>query len=260
MSLFLVIPKEAAVDEEGGAGGVVGVIGGQERCEAGDVTDIAKALEGDIVQQIVELDGIVEEIFVDGCFDGARGDGIDGDAERGELDAEVASEHFDGAFADAVSGEVREGKFFVDAADVDNFAAGFRDAVVFNESLGDEEEAFEIYVEHEVVIFFGDVPEFGALFDAGIVDEDVDAAKLPFGFGDEAFAVGNFGNVALNGDGLAAVRFKIVDNFLRAGLIGKITDGNGGAVGDKTLGDAESDALIAAGDGRYFSCESSTHV
>src|SRR5580700_4471862 len=155
---------------------------------------------------------------------------------------------------------MREGKFFVHAADVDDFSASFCGAVMFHKSLCDEKKSLEIYVQNKIEIFFPDVPEFRAFFDARVVDENVDAAKLFFRFRDEAFAVGNFGNVALNGDGVSATRFQLIDDFLRACLVGKIADGNGGTVRDKTLGDAESDALIPAGNGGDFACETSGHV
>ena len=59
---------------------------------------------------------------------------------------------------------------------------------------------FKIYVQNEIVVRFGDVPEIGAAFDPSIVDEHVDFAELFGGFFDEALAVGDFGNVRLNSD------------------------------------------------------------
>ncbi len=82
---------------------------------------------------------------------------------------------------------MREGQFFVDAAEGDGFSAGLGLATVIDESLGDEERAFEIYVEHKIVVGFGDFPEIGAAFEAGVVDEDVDAAEGSDGVVDEDF-------------------------------------------------------------------------
>ncbi len=148
---------------------------------------------------------------------------------------------------------MREGQFFVDRADVDDFAAGFGFHLVPDERLGDEEEALQIYVQDEIVIFFGDFPEIGAAFDTGVVDEDIDFAELRGGLFHEALAVGELGDVALDGGGFGAFVAETLDDGFRSGSVGEVADGDGGAFLDETLGDAQADALIASGDGDYFS-------
>src|SRR5215475_9024450 len=64
--LLLVVPGQAAVQEEGGAGGVVGVAGGEEGSEIGDVIRSAEALEWDVGEERIQFGRIVEEIFVNG--------------------------------------------------------------------------------------------------------------------------------------------------------------------------------------------------
>jgi len=92
---------------------------------------------------------------------------------------------------------VREGKLFVDRADVDDLAAGFGLHAVFDEGLGDEERAFQVYVEDQIVILFGDVPEVGAAFEASIVDKNVHAAEFGDRFGNEALAVGDLADIGI---------------------------------------------------------------
>ncbi len=69
-----------------------------------------------------------------------------------------------------------EDHVLVDGADVDDAAGLFGVAEAADEGLGEEEGALEVDVEDGVVVLLGDVPEVGALLDAGVVDEDVAAA------------------------------------------------------------------------------------
>ena len=101
-SLFLVIPEESAIDDDGGTGDVVGIRGGEEEDGSGNVARLAKAAQGDIGEKGGEFVLVVEKLGVDGGLDGARGDVIDGDIEWGELDGEVAAEHLEAAFAGAI--------------------------------------------------------------------------------------------------------------------------------------------------------------
>jgi len=100
----------------------------------------------------------------------------------------IADEHFDAALAGAIGSEVRKGQLFVHGADVDDLAAGLGLHALLYKCLGNKKRALEIYIEDRVVVLLGDVPEIGALLDAGIVDEDVAAAgallDLPLQAGD----------------------------------------------------------------------------
>src|ERR1700728_2988076 len=149
--LLLVIPGEATVDECGCAGHIVGVRRSKKGGDAGDVFRLSQAVERNIFQEWFQLRRIVQQIFVDGSFDRAGGDGIDGDAQWGELDGEVAGHHLDAAFAGAVRRKVREGKLFVYRADVDDLAAGSCLHAMFDEGLRNEKWAFQVYVKDQIV-------------------------------------------------------------------------------------------------------------
>ena len=86
------------------------------------------------------------------------------------------------------------------------------------------------------------------LIDAGVVDEDVEPAEGLFGFGEETVDVGLFGDVALDGDGFAALGGDFGDDFVRAGLAGGVIDDDGGAFGARCFGDGSADAFGGAGD------------
>ena len=146
---------------------------------------------------------------VDGGGDGAGSDVVDGDAERAELDGEVAHEHAHAALGRAVGGEVGEDHVLVDGADVDDAAGLFGVAQAADEGLGEEEGALEVDVEDGVVVLLGDVPEVGADLDAGVVDEDVAAAELLVGLVDQVLGVGDVGDVALDDDGLCRRRLRL---------------------------------------------------
>ena len=77
-------------------------------------------------------------------------------------------------------------------------------AELADEGLGEKERALEIDVHDLVEVLLGDVPEVGSDFDAGVVDEDVAAAVLGVGLVDKGLGLGNFGDVGLEDDGLAA--------------------------------------------------------
>ena len=66
--LFLVVPGEAAVHEESGAGGVVGFFGCQEDGHRGNVTGLTQAAKRNISEQCPQFDGIIEQFGVDRAF------------------------------------------------------------------------------------------------------------------------------------------------------------------------------------------------
>ena len=127
-------------------------------------------------------------------------------------------------------------------------------------ACGDEERAFEIDVEDEIVVGFGDVPEIGAAFEAGVVDEDVDAAESGDRVGDEFLALVDFADVGLEGGGFAAELLNHGDDFVGACFVGAIAERDVGAFASETLDDGAADALVAAGDCHHFSFEPIGHV
>ena len=114
------------------------------------------------------------------------------------------------------------------------------------------EEAEDVEVELGVEGLLGDLVEGREGVDAGVVDEDVEAAVRLFGLGEEFGDVGLPGDVALDGDGLAACGGDVGDDLVGSGLAGGVVDDDAGAGGGEGLGDAGSDALGRAGDDCYL--------
>jgi hypothetical protein len=71
-------------------------------------------------------------------------------------------------------------------------------------------------------LVLGDVFQRHEFVDTGIVHQHVDRAEGFFGFVKQPLHVGGLGDVALDGNGLTAVRFDVGDNTVRALLAGGI--------------------------------------
>jgi hypothetical protein len=253
--LLRVIPKEAAVDDDGGAGDVVGVAGGEEGGGAGDVGGFAEAVQRDVVQQGLHEVGAVEQLGVDRGFDGAGGDVIDRNAEGSQFDGEVSAEHLERSLAGAIAREVGEGEFFVNGANVDDLAGTFGLAQVIHEILSEEESALEVDIEHEVVVAFGDVPKVRVFFDASVVHEDVDLAEIGYSFGDETAIVREIGKITADDTGAATEGLHFLPGLGSAGIAETVVDDDIRAFLSQPDGDGLSDSLGAAGDEGYFSLE-----
>src|ERR1700688_2586135 len=140
--LLLIIPEQAAINENCSAGNIAGFVGGQKNRDGGYVARLAEALEGNIFEQSLELHRVVQQRLVDRRFDGAGRNGIYGDAQRGELNRKVAGQHFDAPFAGAISREMRKGQLFMNGTEVNDLAASLGLHLMFDEGLGDEEQPF----------------------------------------------------------------------------------------------------------------------
>src|SRR5438874_13274042 len=118
---------------------------------------------------------------------------------------------------------------------------------MLHEGLRDKERAFQVDVQHGVVILLADVPKFLMLFDAGVVDENIDTAEARDAFVDKALAVREFGDIALEGNAFASRALQRRQNFIGARLIGALAQRDVSAVASKPLHDSASNALAAAG-------------
>src|SRR5262249_50229073 len=151
--------------------------GREEGDHPGNVDKLTQAVKRNVGEQRFQQLRIVQQLGVDGCLNRAWSDVVDGNAERRELDGQISHHHLQSAFRGAIGGEVKKGKLFVNGADVDDLAACLAIATLPCESLRGEEKTAQVDVENRVVILFGEVEETGVLFDAGVVDKDIERAK-----------------------------------------------------------------------------------
>src|SRR5262245_11669087 len=84
--LLLVVPQKPAVDKKSGSRDVVGFVRGQETGQTRNVFRFPKASKRDVFQEIFEFDRIMQKLGVDGRFDRAGRNRVDGDPARSELD------------------------------------------------------------------------------------------------------------------------------------------------------------------------------
>ena len=147
----------------------------------GDFVGGAHAAHGDTADESgFELGGIADGLpqAIDGRgFDGAGADDVDADFAVLEIDGPTAGERAEGGLGGAVDAEGRhafygnDGGVENDGGAVDEKREGF---------LYSEENAFYVYVESLVVVGFGDGAEGREFAEAGVGEEDVDAAFLLF--------------------------------------------------------------------------------
>lgn len=172
--------------------------------------------------------------------------GVDGDGLVAAVGGEAAGEAFDGGLGTGVDGVVRDsGHGGCDGGHEDYTATVSNVAVSV---LSDEELRASIEIEDAIVIFLRDVLLGAEDFGAGIGDDDVDAAEVREGLGEERGDLRDFGDVGLDGDRFAAVGFNLRDNFVgRCRAVG-VVDDNGGAAFAELDGDACAETAAGAGD------------
>ena len=90
--------------------------------------------------------------------------------------------------------------------------------------------------------------------DAGVVDEDVDAAEFAVDALDHGGDGGLVGDIGGHGDRLGAALFELGDRGERFGLVAS-DDRDRGAGFRQSAGHAEPDAAIAAGDDGHLAAE-----
>ena len=122
--------------------------------------------------------------------------------------------------------------------------------------LRGEEGALEVHVEDEVVVGFADVEERLADLDAGVVDEDVEAAEGGDGGTDQARSLRRHADVGAQHDRLAAELLDLRRDGARLVLLAVEVHGHVGALARKAQGDGLPDPARAAGHEGGLACES----
>ena len=128
----------------------------------------------------------------------AGADGGDADAFVAEFGVEAFGEADEGEFAGDVGEHVGHGEFAADAGDVDDggvAVAGFAVEQVRERGVGGVEGGEEVGGHGAAVGGEGLVFDGADFDDAGVVDEDVDAAEVADGVVDEHGGLGGVGEV-----------------------------------------------------------------
>ena len=150
---------EAAAGADQFAGDPLGVVGGEEGGDAGDVVHLADAAERGL------RDGSLLEVGADEArgvyafgLDHAGVDGVDADLLRAEFFREDAGDGVDRALGSGVDRAVRRRQAADDGADVDDACAL---AEMLDRSLRGEQETEDVDVEDLVEVLFGEGLRWG---------------------------------------------------------------------------------------------------
>lgn len=126
--------------------------------------------------------------------------------------------------------------------------------------LNREKRAFDVRVVVLVVCLLGDRAQSAHLHDRRIEDEEVNASELAQSLVQEAFVLGEGGDVCLDDDGLpSALCVDCVGNALRGGGAGNVVDHDVCTIGGEAGCDSGSDGARRASDDSNFACERERH-
>mmetsp|Transcript_39889 Transcript_39889/g.110886 ORF Transcript_39889/g.110886 Transcript_39889/m.110886 type:complete len:306 (-) Transcript_39889:228-1145(-) len=245
-----VIPCQAAIDHNGSACDVRRLIRRKVHSAERDVLRLAKAGQGNLAEQFLQLRGVLEHGTVDWSLDSTRRNVVDSDAACRELNREVAGHHFHCSFGSTVGGETRERQVFVHRRNVHH---GAPDAFVLalpGEGLRAEERTLHVHIHDPVVIPLRDIKEVALDLHARVVHQDVHLAPLAPGRLDERLAGLLLAHVAVDleraplaPDGLA-----LPHGVVGACRVGAVVHDDARALPREHDGDALADALGATGD------------
>ena len=73
---------------------------------------------------------------------------------------------------------MREWELLVHRTDVDDFARLLNRHAVLNECLAGKDRTFQVDVQNQIVIVLGYFPDRSVLFDARVIDQDIDSAEV----------------------------------------------------------------------------------
>ena len=127
---------------------------------------------------------------------------------------------------------------------------------VFEAVLRDEVLGAAVEVEDAVEVGFGDGFLVDEGFDSRVGDDDVEAAEVSEGLGEEGGDLGGFGDVGFDGDGTGVeFGFQAGDEVVGRGGGFAVVDRDGGAARGELQGDACAETSSAAGDEGDFTFE-----
>jgi hypothetical protein len=115
--------------------------------------------------------------------------------------------------------------------------------------------AGEVDAQHLVPVVHRQLPDGAIQGDAGVVDEDVEAAVTVDHLSDDAQAVIGVAHVAVVDAGPRAAALELLEKLLRALAVGGVPGCDDAALGGEATTDRGADAAAAAGDERHAAFE-----
>ena len=185
-----------------------------------------------------------------GSGDVAGSDAVALDVVLAVLGADVAGEHLQAALCRCVGGDGLAAQLAHHGADVDDLAVTPLDHAGDN-GLGNDEGSDQVDI-HDLTEISGLHLHHGdALDDAGVVDQDVNAAQVALDCRNQLLDIlflGHVGKIAVGVDALCLV---VLQCFLHV-LLAAAVKGDLCAGCRQTFCDSEADAVCGAGDQSYF--------
>jgi len=192
-------------------------------------------------------------------LDESGADFVDVDAFAGKTTCKEFVHHGEGGFGEAVFGPVGADGVRAEGADDDDGGVfdepiGFEPDHDPGDTLGEKVGALEIGVHDVVVALLVGVEEVVSFegSDAGVVDEEVDAAEALECVLDEEVSIGAEADVSGTDVSEAAGIFNALSRLLGGGEVFAVVDEDGVVLSGEFNGDATSDASGSAGDEGYF--------
>jgi hypothetical protein len=192
-------------------------------------------------EQPLSLLGMFVEVPVDRGLDGARGDVVYGDAVRGQLDRNSPHKHPDAPFGRAVGGIGRHGQILVYRGDVDDASPVALGDHLTGSLLAPEPHPRKVDRDHLLPHLQGRVEKGNLVFDASVVDHDVEATELLDGLLDQVPHTIRLGDVGLYGDSLAPALLYLLDRFLPFFGMAPVVDGYRGPFPSESSRDGPAD-------------------
>ena len=155
---------------------------------------------------------------------------------------------------------MQEGDVLVDGGDVDDPPAAARIEHELRRGLGGEERPLEVDAHDEVEARLAHVGERLADLDAGVVDQDVEAAEGLVRVAHEALGLARYADVRAQCDRLPAQLLDPGGDGARAVAAAVVVHRHVGALAREAQRDGLADAAGAAGDERSLALESHAHT
>ncbi|MNG02500.1 hypothetical protein D3C84_855310 [compost metagenome] len=186
--------------------------------------------------------------------DCARRDRIDRNAITRKLNGALSAEHFDAAFRHAVHDVEISRPFAMHRRDI-NDAAEIPLLHIRDNRLHALPVSLKIDVHDAVILFFRIFEPMDIQLQRGVVDQNVDAAKLGRSRIHHADDLSLIGDIRLHGHAQAAERFDLLLRVFGSGIAGIIVNGNLRAASGKLDRDAFANARSRASDKCRFSAQ-----
>src|SRR5215211_1397131 len=165
------------------------------------------------------------EVLVDGGLDGAGGNVVHGDSLRGELYGDGPHQHPYAPFGRAVGRVGRHRQILMHRGDVDDATSAALGDHLTGGLLAAYIHPREVDGDHPLPRLEGRLEKGSLLFDAGVVNHDIQAAEFLDGLLDQVLHAIRRRDIGLDGDGLASVLLYLLDCFLGLFGVASVVDG-----------------------------------